>query len=67
MRKDKKLNPNDQIELVVDTTAEGKKIFEKFNDEISKTTGLKEITYEQMEGGELIEMEGFKGRLMIEN
>ncbi len=66
MRKDKQLNPSDQIELVVDTDEKGKKFFEKFNDEISKTTGLKEISFEVMEGGVLVDTAEFKGRLMIE-
>jgi isoleucyl-tRNA synthetase len=66
LRKVNKLNPGDSVDLVVDTDEAGKKIFEKFNDEISKTTGLKGISFEDVEGGELIEIEGFKGRLTIE-
>lgn len=66
MRKNKKLNPGDLIDLIVDTDESGKKLLEKFIDEISKVTGLKEVTFEKMEGGELIELEGFKARLLIE-
>ena len=65
MRKNKKLNPADVVDLVVDTDEAGKKFFEKFNDEISKVTGLKEISFEKMEGGELIELEGLKARMEI--
>jgi isoleucyl-tRNA synthetase len=67
MRKNKKLNPADMVELIIDTDEKGKKIFEKFSNEISKTTGLKEITFEKMEEGELVDIDGFKGRLMIED
>ncbi len=66
MRKAKNLKPNDEVILVVDTDATGKKIFEKFTEEISKVTGLKEIVYEQMDGGELLELEGLKVRLLID-
>ncbi len=66
MRKNKNLKPNDIVSLVVDTDAEGKKIFEKFNDEISKPTGLKEIVFEEMEGGELLELEGFRARMLLD-
>jgi isoleucyl-tRNA synthetase len=66
MRKAKNLKPNDEVTLVVDTDAQGRKIFEKFTEEISKVTGLKEITYEQMDGGELLELEGLRIRLLID-
>jgi len=66
MRKNKKLNPGDLVELVVDTDGAGKKFFEKFNDEISKATGLKEVSFEKMDGGELVELDGLKARLIIE-
>ena len=65
MRKNKKLNPSDIIKLVVDTDEEGKKFFEKFNDEISKVTGLKEISFLKIENGELIELEGLKAKMEI--
>ena len=65
MRKNKKLNPGDLVDLVVDTDGVGKQIFEKFNEEISKVTGLKEISYEKMEGGEPVELEGLKARILI--
>ncbi len=66
MRKNKKLNPGDLVGLVVNTDNAGKRIFEKFNDEISKATSLKEISFEKMEEGELIELDGIKARLLIE-
>ena len=66
MRKDKNLNPQDEADLVVDTDSSGKKILEKFNDEISKVTGLKEISFESINGGELIELDSFKARMIIE-
>ncbi len=66
MRKNKKLNPGDLVELVVDTDEAGKELFEKFNGEISRITGLKEISFEKMEGGELVELEDFRARMEIE-
>lgn len=66
MRKNKKLNPGDLIDLVVETDETGKKFFAKFDEEISKATGLKEISFEKMEEGELIELGGLKARLFIE-
>ena len=65
MRKNKKLNPGDLIDLVIDTDSAGKKFFEKFNDEISKATGIKEMSFESMEGGELVELDGLKARMLI--
>ncbi len=66
MRKAKKLNPGDLVGLVIDTDKAGQNIFEKFDKEISKATGLKEITFEKMEEGELIELDGLKARLLLE-
>lgn len=66
LRKNKKLNPSDIVELVVDTDESGQKFFEKFSDEISKVTGLKGISFEKMEGGELIELDDLKARVSIE-
>ncbi|MBA4320596.1 MAG: hypothetical protein C0412_19555, partial [Flavobacterium sp.] len=66
MRKNKKLNPVDLADLVIDTDMKGKNFFEKFNDEISKATGLKETSFEKMEEGELIELDGLKARLLLE-
>ncbi len=66
MRKNKKLNPGDLVELVVDTDEVGKKFFTKFSDEISRVTGLNEINFKKTEGGEPIELEGLKARLALE-
>jgi len=66
MRKAKKLNPGDLVGLVVDTDKAGQNIFEKFDKEISKATGLKEITFEKMEEGETLEFDGFNARMLIE-
>ena len=38
---------------------------QKFKDEISKVAGIKEISYESVDGGELIELDGFKARVVI--
>ena len=66
MRKNKKLNPEDTVNLVVDADEAGVKLFEKFNDEISKLTGLKEMRFETIDGGELLDIDGFKIRLLLD-
>ncbi len=66
MRKVQKLNPGDLADLVVDTDKAGQTIFEKFDKEISKATGLKGITFETMEEGETVEFDGFNARMLIE-
>ncbi|MFA6340652.1 MAG: class I tRNA ligase family protein [Candidatus Paceibacterota bacterium] len=65
LRKNKKLNPSDLVDLVVDTDDAGKRIFEKFTEEISKTTGLKEISFEHLDSGEILELEGMRARVEI--
>jgi isoleucyl-tRNA synthetase len=46
LRKNKKLNPSNIVKLSVETDDSGKKIFEKFADEIKKVTGLSEVIFE---------------------
>lgn len=66
IRKNKKMNPGDLAELVVDTDENGKKMLEKYSKEISKVANLSEIDYEKTDEGELVEIEGFKGRFVLE-
>ena len=66
IRKNKKMNPGDLAELVVDTDENGKKMLEKYSKEISKIANLSEIDYEKTDEGELVELEGFKGRFVLE-
>lgn len=65
LRKNKKLKPSDSIELLVETNEDGKKIFDKFKDEISKVTGLSQITFEVLESGELFEIGDIKMKVDI--
>ncbi|MFA5934739.1 MAG: class I tRNA ligase family protein [Candidatus Paceibacterota bacterium] len=65
LRKNKKLNPGDLVELIVDTDENGKKIFDKFKDEISKTTGLSKITFGVLESSELIDLSGISIKVDI--
>jgi uncharacterized lipoprotein YehR (DUF1307 family) len=60
------MNPGDLAELVVDTDENGKKMLEKYSKEISKVANLSEIDYEKTDEGELVEIEGFKGRFVLE-
>ena len=66
LRKNKKLNPNDLVELIVDTDDSGKKIFDKFVSEISKTTGLNKITFKVLEGAEFIDVGDVKVKIDIQ-
>lgn len=66
MRKNKKLNPGDLVDLVVDTDDSGKKFFERFDNEITKITGLKEISFEILEEGEVVDIDGIKARITIQ-
>ncbi|MFA6797573.1 MAG: class I tRNA ligase family protein [Candidatus Paceibacterota bacterium] len=65
LRKTKKFNPSDSVELSVDTDKNGKIIFDKFKDEISKTTGLKGIIFEVLENIELVEVGDIKVKIDI--
>jgi hypothetical protein len=65
MRKNKKLNPEDLIELFIETDENTKKLIEKFEKEISKTTGIKKILFEEIADGEMVEFEGFKIKMAI--
>jgi len=60
MRKNKKLNPEDLIDLSVDTDENTKKIIEKFEKEISKTAGLNKITFKSLENVEKVELGNVK-------
>ena len=65
LRKNKKLNPGDLVELVVDTDESGKNIFDKFKDEISKTTGLSKIIFETLESNELVGVGDIKIKISL--
>lgn len=65
LRKENKLNPNNIVELVVDTDEMGKKILEKYGAEIKKATGLKDIKYGEIKDGKEIMIEGMKIRAGI--
>ncbi|MFH0755424.1 MAG: class I tRNA ligase family protein, partial [bacterium] len=65
LRKNKKLNPGDLIDLIIDTDEIDKKIFEKFNKEITKNTNLKKIIFEKIEEGELFEFDNLKIKMIL--
>lgn len=60
LRKEKKLNPNDIVELSVNTDEAGKKILEKYSAEIKKITGLKDIKYGEVKDGREIAIDEIK-------
>jgi isoleucyl-tRNA synthetase len=66
MRKNKKLNPEDLIELVIETDEKTMNLINKFEKEISKVTGIKKIIFESVVDGETVECDGFKMRMNIE-
>ncbi len=65
MRKEKGLNPGDLVELVVETNDTGKELIEKFTKEISKTAGLKKISFESTKEGKTVEFDGMTFNLDI--
>ncbi len=66
LRKEENLNPQDSIELLVETeNLEIQNIFHKFEKEISKVAGLKKISFEKFPDGEIIEIDGRELRLSI--
>ncbi|MFA5651788.1 MAG: class I tRNA ligase family protein [Candidatus Paceibacterota bacterium] len=65
MRKNKKLNPSDQVELFVETSDDGKELINKFYNEISKVAGLKSISFKEFKEGEVVELETMKFKIHI--
>jgi isoleucyl-tRNA synthetase len=65
MRKNKKLNPEDLIELVIETDEKTMNLINKFEKEISKVTGIKKIIFENVADGETVEFDGFKIKVAI--
>ncbi len=53
MRKDAGLDAHDEINLIVQTSPEGQKLMEQFNNEIKKTAGIKEFNFTHNDGDEL--------------
>ncbi|MEK7228238.1 MAG: class I tRNA ligase family protein [Patescibacteria group bacterium] len=54
MRKQKGLKPEDVIELVIGTNAEGKEVVKKFEKDIKKTVGAKSLEIVESDSGEVI-------------
>lgn len=53
LRKEKGLQPKDEITLIIDANEEGKKLIEEFKNEIQKTVGAVGIKFEACEGKEV--------------
>ncbi|NQV88499.1 MAG: class I tRNA ligase family protein [Parcubacteria group bacterium] len=65
LRKKEKLNPKDDISLVVSVSEKGKKFLEENKKEIMKTTQVKKIEYKEVLGGEEIEVNNEKFSIKI--
>ena len=66
LRKEKGLNPGDLVGLSVNTDDIGKVALAKYEIEVKKVTGLKEIKYVGVEGGQEILAEGMKFLVRID-
>ena len=65
LRKTEKLNPSDAISLKVKTGQKGQELIKKFETEIKKTTLLKSISFEEVEGGTKVLVEDMDFELKI--
>ena len=59
LRKKKNLKPQDKVGLRIDTDENGKKIAEKFKEEIKKTAGIEKIEFTDLENVEKIKAGDF--------
>ena len=65
LRKKEKLNPKDDISLVVSVSEKGKKFLEENKKEIMKVTQIKKIEYCDISGGEEVEINDEKSFVRI--
>lgn len=65
LRKQEKLNPGDLVSLKIKTDANGQALVKKFETEIKKTTGLKSIAFETLEGGAVVKVDELNFELKI--
>jgi isoleucyl-tRNA synthetase len=65
LRKQENLNPNDAVSLKIKTDEAGKNLVKKFEAEIKKTTLLKGIVFENVEGGTLVKVDEINFELKI--
>lgn len=66
MRKEAKLVPSDLVELEVETGDEGKELIQKFEDDIKKVAGIKEIDFEDVDDGEEIKIDDIAFKLKLD-
>ena len=65
LRKQEKLNPSDLVNLKIKTEEKGKILIQKFETEIKKTTLLKNISFEDIDGGIVVKVEDLNFELKI--
>ncbi len=65
LRKQEKLNPSDAVSLKIRTEQKGQALVKKFETEIKKTTLLKNISFEDSDGGTTVKVEDMDFQLKI--
>ncbi|MCK5026927.1 MAG: class I tRNA ligase family protein, partial [Candidatus Pacebacteria bacterium] len=66
LRKKTGLTPDDMVTASIKTDMEGKKLVEKFKEELMKTTLLEEVVFSDVEVGEEINIDDLKFIVMLE-
>ena len=65
LRKQEKLNPTDSVSLKIKTDQAGQKLVRQFEAEIKKTTLVKAISFENLEGGQPLKVDDLTFELKI--
>ena len=66
LRKKTGLTPNDIVVAHIKTDTEGKKLTEKFKEELMKTTLLKEVVFDDAEGGAEVVVDKLSFKVILE-
>lgn len=65
LRKQSGLNPNDRVDLFVDTDEAGKRFLEKYQGVLCKVTGVKQVRWEIVQQGVHLEFDGLRFGLKL--
>jgi isoleucyl-tRNA synthetase len=65
LRKTEKLNPSDSVSLKIKTEQKGRDLVKKFEVEIKKTTLLKSVLFEEIEGATIVKVDDLTFELRI--
>lgn len=66
LRKKEGLDPGDNVVLIADTDAVGKKILEAFRNDITSTASLRDIEYASVEDGVVLELDDMRFEFRVE-